>query len=484
MMPIYTARSMARAEEEIISRYTLSPEILMEHAGFSMASRIGQFCRERKPASVDILCGTGHNGGDGYVIARALSQKGFSVRLFTAGGRLKPLTAVNRQRCECLGIACNPIETFNPTAGVVVVDALFGIGLNRPLSSLWKDLFERIRTAKVPVIAVDTPSGLFEERKSDDPILGADLTLTVEYPKREFYTPENRRFCGIIETVSAAFPQTVSVLPDAVLGTPKIPETDYSLFSHKYTKGHAALWAGSAGYPGAALLASRAALKTGTGLLTLLTDSPTAEAVLREDPSVIIGTNRMPDTPEKITAWGCGCGWGRETSRLPILERFIETAVPRVIDADALNLLAEHFPDARFADGAVLTPHPGEWKRLCPDSSRFYDDLSRFAGRKNCTVIYKSSFSVIVSPEGETTIFDSPLPELGTAGSGDVLTGILLSFLARGIPPYRAAIGAVAFHNAAGKEAAARYGLFTAAELIETAASMLKHSASKEESAL
>ena len=185
-MPIYTARSMARAEEEIISRYTLSPEILMEHAGFSMASRIGQFCRERKPASVDILCGTGHNGGDGYVIARALSQKGFSVRLFTAGGRLKPLTAVNRQRCECLGIACNPIETFNPTAGVVVVDALFGIGLNRPLSSLWKDLFERIRTAKVPVIAVDTPSGLFEERKSDDPILGADLTLTVEYPKREF----------------------------------------------------------------------------------------------------------------------------------------------------------------------------------------------------------------------------------------------------------------------------------------------------------
>lgn len=481
-MLIYTAQSMSLTEKEIISRYTLSAEILMEHAGFSMASRIEEICRTRNITAVDILCGSGHNGGDGYVIARALSLRGFTVRLYAVDELPKPLTEANRQRCKYMGIACEPLQSFEPDSAAAVVDALFGIGLNRPLQRQpWQKLFERIQTEKITVIAVDTPSGLFENRNPDDPILAADFTLTVEYPKREFFTPENRCFCGIIETVSAAFPHSASVAPDAVLGTPKIPEIPNSLFDHKYTKGHAALWAGSIKFPGAALLASRAALKTGTGLLTLLTDSSVTESILREEPSVIIGTNEMPDAPEKITAWGCGCGWGCTRDRLPILRRFIETPIPRVLDADALNLLAEHFPDARFADGAVLTPHPGEWKRLCTDSLPFYDSLCRFATERNCTLIYKSSFSVIVSPEGEITIFDSPVPELGTAGSGDVLTGILLGLLARGVSPSRAAIEAVAFHNAAGEKAAASYGTFTANELITTAAAMLKRPVKKEE---
>lgn len=456
----------------------------MEHAGFSMASRIETWCRDRDIRSLAILCGTGHNGGDGYVIARALQPHDFNIRLFTADGRLKPLTEVNRRRCECLGLVCEPLSAFEPSPDTAVIDALFGIGLNRPLNhEPWQALFDRIRNVRIPVIAVDTPSGLFEGRRDDDPILEAEFTLTVEYRKRAFYTPENRRACGVIETVPAAFPR-ITAAPDAVLGCPKVPEHDFSLFAHKYTKGHAALWAGSRDYPGAALLAARAALKTGAGLLTLSTDSQTAAAVLREEPSVIVRTDETTALPGKITAWGCGCGWGRDVSRLPILKNFIETPIPRVIDADALNLLSEYFPDARFADGAVLTPHPGEWKRLCPADSNFYDSLHRFAVDKNVTVVYKSSFSVITSPAGETTIFDSPVPELGTAGSGDVLTGILLSFLARGISPDRAAIGAVALHNAAGKEAAARYGLFTAAELTATAAAMLNHSGSKEEPAL
>lgn len=484
-MPIYTFESMSLTEKEIISRYTLSAEILMEHAGFSMASRTEEICRDRNITTVDILCGNGHNGGDGYVIARALFLHGFTVRVYAVDGLPKPLTETNRRRCQCLGIACHSLHSFTPVGGTAVVDALFGIGLNRPLPSRpWKELFGRIQTGNVPVIAVDTPSGLLENRNPDDPILAADFTLTVEYPKLEFYTPENRRFCGIIETVSAAFPQTATVLPDAVLGLPERPDSEASLFAHKYTKGHAALWAGSPQFPGAAILASRAALKTGTGLLTLLTDSSEVESILREEPSVIVSTNEMPDAPEKITAWGCGCGWGCSRNHLSVLRRFIDTPVPRVLDADALNLLAEYFPDARFADGAVLTPHPGEWKRLCPDSAGFYESLSRFAAEKNCTVVYKSSFSAVVSPEGKTTIFDSPVPELGTAGSGDVLTGILLGFLARGIPPYRAATEAVAFHNAAGKEAAIRYGLFTATELTETAALLLKRPTVKEKNKL
>lgn len=477
MESIYTARSMTKIEEDIFSRCNLSPEILMEHAGFSMASRISTWCRKRKINSLSILCGTGHNGGDGYVIARALLPHGFSVRLFSADGCPKPLTETNRRRCECQGIVCEPLTAFKPDSGTAVVDALFGIGLNRPLQNEpWNGLFGSIRESGIPVIAVDTPSGLFDGRRSGDPILEADLTLTVEYRKREFYTPENRRACGTIETVSAAFPRPVSVKPDAVLGIPDLLKTESSLFDHKYTKGHAALWAGSRDYPGAVLLAARAALKTGAGLLTLSTDSQTAAAVLRDEPSVIIRTDETAALPGNITAWGCGCGWGKDVSRLPILKRFIETPIPRILDADALNLLAEHFPEARFADGAVITPHPGEWKRLCPDSGHFYDELRRFASEKNVTVVYKSSFTVVTAPTGETTIFDSPLPQLGTAGSGDVLSGIILAQLTRGATPYRAAVNGAAFHNAAGKAAAARFGTFTAAELTDAAALLFHQS--------
>lgn len=483
-MRIYTACSMALVEEEIFSHFSLSPEILMEHAGFMMAERIETFCCTHGIESVAVLCGNGHNGGDGYVIARALHLRGRCLSLFAAEGNAKPLTLANRRRCESLDIVCRPLQEFKPNSTAAVVDALFGIGLNRPLSEKpWRELFSRIGQSNAAVIAVDTPSGLFENRLPENPILPADLTLTVEYPKLEFFTPNNRCFCGTIETVSAAFPPTDAVAADAHLASAAVPEIDASLFDHKYTKGHAALWAGSRSFPGAALLASRAALKSGTGLLTLHCDSPIAETVLQQEPAIILASNEATDETEKITAWGCGCGWGKSLDRLPILKKFINTPIPRVLDADALNLFAEHFPRERFADGAVLTPHPGEWKRLSPDSSSFYDNLRRFAAEKNCTIVYKSSFSVVVSPEREITVFDNPVPELGTAGSGDVLTGILLAFLARGLQPYRAAVEAVALHNFAG-QAAARNGVFTASELIETAASLLKRPHTKEPAAL
>ena len=470
-MGLYTFKQMFQIEEKIFSEYELSPEILMEHAGFAMAQRIETLCKDRSLSSVAVLCGRGHNGGDGFVIARALLSKGLDVRLFAAEGEAKPLTALNRRRCERQGLYVETLSDFEPASQTAVVDALFGIGLNHPLAETWQPLFERIRQASPFVIAVDAPSGIFDERQPSDPILTADFTLTVERRKTDFYTPANRNACGFIETVSAAFPANAFPPPAAALGAMPSPHP-FSLFDFKNSKGHIALHAGCSAYPGAAVLAARAAFKTGAGLVSLFTDSETARSVLSEEPSVILADDTALPSPQTFSVWACGCGWGCSEKRLPILKTFIETPMPRVLDADGLNLAAEYFPDARFADGAILTPHPGEWRRLCPDSTRFYDDLLRFSAEKNAVIVYKSSFTAIASPRGDLTVFDSPVPELGTAGSGDVLTGITAAALLRRQNPYSAAVEAVAIHNKAGKKAAAG-GPFTAADLIEAAAAFV-----------
>ena len=469
-MGLYSFRQMFQIEEKIFSDSGLSPEILMEHAGFSMARRIEELCRERSLSSAAVLCGCGHNGGDGFVIARALLSGGLTVRLFAEEGEEKPLTALNRRRCERQGLYAGKLSDFAPSPRTAVVDALFGIGLNRPLAETWRPLFERIRKISPLVIAADTPSGVFDGRRPSDPILPADFTLTVERRKTDFYTPANRNGCGFIETVSAAFPADAFPPPAAALG--ELPSVrPFSPFEFKNSKGHIALHAGCAAYPGAAVTAARAAFKTGAGLVTLFTDSETARAVLSEEPSVILADGAPLPTPQKFSVWACGCGWGRSENRLPVLKAFIETPMPRVLDADGLNLTAEFFPGARFADGAVLTPHPGEWKRLCPGSARFYDGLLGFAAEKNAVVVYKSSFTAVASPRGDLTVFDSPVPELGTAGSGDVLAGITAASLLRRKDPYAAAVEAVAVHNEAGKKSAVR-GPFTAADLIESAAAV------------
>lgn len=471
-MEIVSSVEMKEIEEVVFSHYALTPELLMEHAGLSMAEFIGQYAKNHRFSCINILCGKGHNGGDGYVIARILHNRGFHVSTYSPQGTLKPLTELNQRRCHLQGIPLKSLSELSPQKDMLIVDALFGIGLNRPLDNeIWGQFFSSIEESKATVIAVDAPSGLFISAKGA--LLNAHITLTVERPKLEFYTPETRNACGRIFPLSAQFPQEVFQRAATKLFYPSTTLNATDLFSYKNKKGHVALWGGSENYPGAALLASQAALKSGCGLLTLFTNSKVAQEILKAEPSLILGKE---GEAYPFEAWGCGCGWGLEATHLETLKQFVKTPIPRVIDADGLKLLRQLPQPLVFAEGAVLTPHPGEWRSLCPESSgNFHQDLQTFAREKKVTVVYKSSFTVVVSPQGELKILDNPLPQLGVAGSGDVLTGIILHFLTKYKDPTEAAIKAVALHNGIGGRCAETRGRFTPFELVQELAASGKH---------
>lgn len=488
---IVTSAQMRAIESAAISSGAVTGLKLMERAGMAvMAAILRKWPQyethpEGVPHRAVVLCGPGNNGGDGFVVARLLAQRGWQVRVDLLGDpdRLPPDACVNHDRWREIG----PVGRINPTIqqfyqAEILVDALFGIGLSRPVDNL-VDIFSDIQEAAFNlfcgpnsrgldhVVAIDVPSGLCADSgrllaREDITYQPADLTVTFHAPKPGHLLADGPELCGDLVVAPLGLRGVAPGLRcDQILGG-SIAKRG----GHKFDHGHALILAGGAGHGGAARLSARGALRTGVGLVTIC---PPQDALAdhRRPPDALM--LRPVDTADdlqdlledgRITAvcLGPGCGVARAKALLdPLLAR----GRAAVLDADALTALSQRArPFAGLAPQHVLTPHLGEFARLFPDlaerlqatpSQPAYSKLNAArdaAARCGAVVLLKGPDTVIAAPDGRAFIHSAfDVPWLATAGAGDVLAGIIIGLLARKKQPLDAASLAVWLHAEAAR---------------------------------
>jgi NAD(P)H-hydrate epimerase len=431
-----------------------------------------------------IYCGMGNNGGDGFVLARLLAQHGREVELVVVKhtSKMSPSCLSNYKRAKKLGTI--PIMEINdgqeipvPGKNDLVVDALFGSGLTRPVEGFAAKVIETINDSKAVVIAVDAPSGFFCDKTNTGhkgAIIEADYTLTFQFPKFGFLFPENDKFVGLWEVLPIGlhpdFIREVEVRNHFIVsGDCKSIYKPRSKFAHKGTFGHGLLIAGGYGKMGAAVLAAKAGMKAGAGLITahipesgnpiLQSAVPAAMVTLDEDPHAF---TRHPDL-NNFTAIAVGPGIGTGERTQTALKLLIQEAgTPLIFDADALNILAENKTWVPFIPkGSIFTPHPKEFERLIGPSADNFErnEMQRaFSVKHQAYVVLKGAHTCISAPDGSCYFNSTGNPGMATGGSGDVLTGILLGLMAQGYNALETCLMGVYLHGLAGDVAAEKWG--------------------------
>ncbi|AJE46358.1 bifunctional ADP-dependent NAD(P)H-hydrate dehydratase/NAD(P)H-hydrate epimerase [Celeribacter indicus] len=512
MAELLTSAQMRAIEGAVIDRGAVTGLDLMERAGQGVVDAVFEEWPElaRSSHRATVLCGPGNNGGDGFVIARLLKQRGWEVEVFLYGdpAKLPPDATVNYGRWAELGSVSELRKTgawVEPLLQAdLCVDALFGTGLTRPFDDdhaealgayvleAYNNIFSGARAPYIDrIVAVDVPSGLCADSgrvlsaqgaEETDPTkrsgvcFGADLTVTFHRAKLGQYLGEGPELCGKLVVADIG-------LWGGVTGAPPVRQVDAAVLrghglrpdvgkradQHKYSHGHALILSGLSGKTGAARLAARAALRVGAGLVTLGTPHAAVTEVAAQLTAIML---REIDTPEtltrvladqRLTALCLGPGFGIDRAR-EFLPCVLAAHRATVLDADALTALAEgETAFAALHDRCVLTPHAGEFERLFPDiAARLAEpptkgpayskvDATRDAARRaGCPVLFKGSDTVIASPDGRCSVnaavYDRAAPWLATAGTGDVLAGLIAGLLARGFAPDHAAETAAWLH--------------------------------------
>ena len=483
-MKIPTASQIREADSYTIKHEPVRSIDLMERAASRLFEWIsGHYSAEN---TFMIFAGPGNNGGDGWALARLLWKADYhSLEFFLLKitDKLSPDSEENRRRLqEETGIRVVEVvsrKQFPEIAtGAVVVDALFGSGLSRPLEGLAGELVEYLNAQQgKSMIAIDIPSGLFSENDDNSgkgTIIHADHTLTFQFPKLAFFYHENVTFTGNWEVLPIGLhPGYVAKVstPYHYLLTEDVWPRLHSRnkFSHKGTYGHALLIAGSYGMMGAAVLAARAVIRSGVGLLTShvprlgvdIIQTAVPESLLSVDESDILFTEH-PDTG-KFTAFAIGPGINRKSnSKKGLLALLDSITKPVVIDADALNLLSgiENWMELIPAN-SVLTPHPKEFERLFGTFPVSYERMEAqigFSKKLKSVIVLKGANTCITTPEGQVYFNSTGNPGMAKGGSGDVLTGIILGLLAQGYSCEDAAVIGVFVHGLAGDLAADKNG--------------------------
>ncbi|MBI5508112.1 MAG: NAD(P)H-hydrate dehydratase [Deltaproteobacteria bacterium] len=462
--------------------------VLMETAGLAVADHSARMLPQ--PGRVAVVCGTGNNGGDGFVAARSLQARGYEVRVFIIGDRER-VKGDARLALDALVLAApQTIQAVNDAKGMwsfaeylrgarLAVDALFGTGLSSDVKGLAAEVIDVLNESDTPVLAVDIPSGVDADTGL---ILGravtATATVTFAFPKRGHYQCPGAMQRGTLEVVDIGIAKALAEkLPVAarLLGAADGPRLlpPRPLDAHKGHFGHALVLAGSRTTPGAAVLALQGALRAGAGLVSFAADAATLAAAPARPPEVML---RLRDEGEAVDAWlaralagvtavvaGPGIRTDAEAkTRLQTL--MCSCKVPLVLDADALNLLAAT-PDlfATAQAPLVLTPHPKEMARLTGTSvavvqrDRIAAALQLSSSRR-AVVVLKGAGTVVASPEGEVAVIDAGNPGMASGGTGDVLAGIIGGFLAQGLGATVAAELGALVHGVAGDHAAKRSG--------------------------
>lgn len=481
--PIKSIDLMERASSACVRWLLVSPVLRFPHSPIQKNAETGKRRNgEVEKRKVAIFCGLGNNGGDGLAIARLLAAKKFKVEVYiiryadkcSADFLLneKRLKKVKGLKVHNIATAVQLADCRLPTAGFCI-DAIFGSGLNKPVEGLAADAIRLINRSGCPVISIDIPSGLFAEKNlhsKDAAIVRATHTLTFESPKLAFMFPENGEYVGEFSVLDIGLNEDfISSLPSKNFYVRDIEARfiykKRSKFSHKGTYGHALIVSGSYGKMGACVLASRACLAAGAGLVTvhipkcgyniLQTANPEVMVVTDSEDNLISDNIRI----EKYNAIGIGPGIGTEKETQNALKALIQNAkIPLVLDADALNILSENKTWISFLPpDSILTPHPGEFKRLVGESDNDFDRMQlqkEFSIKHGVYVVLKGAHTCITCPDGEVYFNSTGNPGMATAGSGDVLTGILTALIAQRYTPKKASVLGVYLHGLAGDIAA------------------------------
>jgi hydroxyethylthiazole kinase-like uncharacterized protein yjeF len=469
---IFHTAQIKAADLYTIQHEPVSSIDLMERAAVACTKWIQEHFTKQN--SFIIFCGSGNNGGDGLAIARQLHLSGYNVQalLAEAGGNESGDFIMNLDRLKKIdGSLVKIIRSVTELVikqEDIIIDAIFGTGLSKPVTGLTADIFISINKSNATVISVDLPSGLLADQHTDtsSAVVKADHTLSFQFPKLAFFFPENELYTGdwhILEiglhkTFIANEPAIHYSLTNTFIKNLLKPRRK---FSHKGTYGHAMLIAGSYGKMGAAVLAAKACLRSGVGLLTMHIPQCGNEIMQTTAPEAMVSTDSKKHwTGDEIitktfSAVGIGPGIGTNEQTQKSLHAIITRHErPLVLDADALNIISQHKHWLEeMPANTILTPHPKEFERLAGAAANDFERHAlqiAFSKKYQLFIILKGAHTCITTPSGESYFNTTGNPGMARGGSGDLLTGVLTALLAQGYTPLETCLIGVFVHGLAG----------------------------------
>lgn len=471
-MKIFSAAQIREADRLTIEREPISSIDLMERAAAAVCRELALIYPSKKTFA--IFCGPGNNGGDGLAIARMLKERGHEVQVFvtTFGAEGSADFQENLRRWAAIGtwIELNENEPIpSIPAEAILIDALFGTGLSRPLDGFAADLVKEINHLPNFKISIDLPSGLFADLNAGnwiEKVVHAQLTFTFQWPKLAFMLADFGAAVGHFKVLDIgllpAFEQKNTtdnyfLTKEDVISLLKVRQK----FTHKNSYGHVAIYGGSRGKMGAAILCSKAALRAGAGLVTAVLPYGGYPIIQSAVPEVMCMPGELEDHlysgdfKNGFTHMALGPGLGRHPETEQLVKLAIQSSSnPLVLDADALNFLAENPTWMAFLPKmSILTPHPGEFDRMFGrklNSEERYQEAKGMATRFGIVVVLKGAHTQVALPNGHSYFNSTGNPGMATAGSGDVLTGIIVGLLAQGYSPMESALMGVYLHGLAG----------------------------------
>ncbi len=482
-MKIFTSAQIRELDSYTVKHEPIASIDLMERAAKALAHAIADEWDTNSPMVV--FAGPGNNGGDALAVARLLAEQGYSVSayLFNITSHLSVDCEQNRKRMEenrRIKDFVVVTQEFDPpvlTAETVVIDGLFGSGLNKPLAGGFASLVKYINNSPAKVVSIDVPSGLMAEDNSFNVrahIIRATLTLTLQHIKLSFLFAENQQFIGRLKILDIRISKegidrtdTQYILAEEKTVRPLLQPRNP--FAHKGEMGHALLIAGSYGMGGAAILAAKACLRAGAGKVTvhaprgnnLIMQVAVPEAVVQLDREETAFSEPVDTEDYDALAIGPGLGMS-EGAAIAMIAQLRRSQCPIVADADALNLLANHRAwMQQLPQGMIMTPHPKEFDRMagrCTDSFERLAKAVDMAKRQQIYIILKGHHSALCLPDGHVLFNSTGNAGMATAGSGDVLTGIITALLAKGHPQADACLLGMYLHGLAGDLAAKELG--------------------------
>ncbi|NJW52553.1 NAD(P)H-hydrate dehydratase [Salinimicrobium oceani] len=479
-MKILSAKQLKEADKITLEKQGISSTELMERAASLVFEEIHKRL-EGAPIPVKIFCGIGNNGGDGLVIGRKLIEAGYAVTVFIVNysDQRSQDFLINyeriKNRTRKWPVLLKSEEDFPEiNYGDFVVDAIFGVGLNRPMVAWVAKLVQHINAAGAFILAVDMPSGLMADAPVADreSIIRASYTITFQSAKMAFYMPQTAVFVGDLQIIDIALDTGYLKEAKAVANLISRPEAKAlyrprQRFTHKGTYGHALIIGGSYGKIGSVCLTATAALRAGAGLVTIfapkcgyeILQTSLPEAMVITDPHKEILTQIDFDIEPDVIGFGVGVGTKEGTTEA-MRHLLQKTKKPMVIDADGINILSknEDFFEL-LPEGTILTPHPKELERLIGPWENDFEKLEKvrdLSKKYKLIILIKGTYTFIVTPN-DLYINTTGNPGMATAGSGDVLTGVITALIGQGYEPLRAAVLGVYLHGKAGDLCAEKF---------------------------
>ncbi len=484
---ILSAAQIRTWDAHTMEHHQITSIDLMEQAAVAFAE---WFASEysSKNRKIYVICGVGNNGGDGFAVARLLSGWKYDIRVIHCliSLQLSKDCALNKERLVNIpSLDLNVGDNFpSIQTGSIIIDAIFGSGLNRVVEGYWANLLNYLNRQDSTRIAIDIPSGLFADQHTKGIIFKADHTATFQIPKLAFFLAENQDYVGECRVLNIGLSNNFLARSSTSFYT--INASVKGLIrprrrhDHKGTFGHALIIAGSYGKIGAAFIASKAVLRSGAGLVTThlpkcgyeILQISLPEAMTQVDSNSYV-FSKVPN----LTAYkaiGIGPGLGTDSLTVRAVTTVLKEATnPLVIDADALNIIAAH-PDLfeYIPTHSILTPHPKEFERLFGKTTNDFERIELLrskAQQLNCYILLKGGYTAIANPEGDCYFNTNGNAGMGTAGMGDALTGILTGLLAQGYAPLHSCLLGVYLHGEAGDKAAKKIGqsALMASDLLE-----------------